>query len=166
MPDQDSVPVGTLLLTLNFAGDLIVITRTNDGAVWHTVRQDTDTISWAPWEMIVRPGYSFGDLTVAMDQNGELLLVAPTATGNHLWYSKQQPGGGDTWSPLSPLVTVSDASAQDAGALTSPALVTGTAGRIFLFVVVPATGSAYGFTQFDLDQLPVLPAGSFGHPDP
>ncbi len=164
-PDQDFAPVGAPLLTQNFAGNLIVITRTSDGAVWNTTRQHADTSSWAPWQMIVRPGYSFGDLTVAVGHDGSLLLVAPTAAGNHLWYSKSQSAVADTWSPLSPLVTVPDASAQDPGALTCPTLVTETAGRVFLFVVVPATGNAYGFTQFDVDQLPVLPAGTFGLPD-
>ena len=165
MPDQGSVPVGLPFLAQNFAGDPIVFTRTSDGALWQTIRQATDPLSWAPWELVVRPGYGFGDLTAIADEDGLLLVATPTATGNHLWYSKQQSGDGTAWSPLSPLVTVPDASAQDTGALTCPALVADHANRVWLFSLIPATGNVSAFTQFDLGELPVLPVGPFRHPD-
>ena len=115
---------------------------------------------WNLW----RPGYSFGDLTAATDSaSSRMLLVAPTSTGNHLWYAMQSGDDPGTWSPLSPLATVPEASGQDAGALAGALLVPDSSGRMQLFVVVPATGNAYLFSADDPGQLPTY-TQSFTHP--
>ena len=66
-------------------------------------------------------------------------------------------------SGLSPLATVPEASAQDAGALAGPLLVPDSDGRMQLFVVVPATGKVYLFSADDPGQLPTY-TQSFTHP--
>jgi hypothetical protein len=164
-PAGHSVPVGTPVLSGNFFGDLELFTRTSDGAVWRAALEQIENPgAREPWAMLVRPGYSFGDLAVALDSAGRMLLVAPTSTGNHLWYALQSADDrGATWSPLSPLSVVPEASAQDAGALTCPVLLTDAASRMQLYVVVPATGIIYHFTADEPGQLPTIPE-PFTHP--
>ena len=163
-PGGHSVPVGTPVLSVHATGLLELFTRTSDGAVWRTGRQNRDPVSWGPWDMLVRPGYSFGDLTAATDSaSSRMLLVAPTSTGNHLWYAMQSGDDPSTWSPLSPLATVPEASGQDAGALAGALLVPDSNGRMQLFVVVPTTGNAYLFSADNPGQLPTY-TQSFTHP--
>jgi len=164
-PAGDSVPVGTPVLWWNSyrTGNLELFTRTSDGAVWRAVQQADNTGARGPWEMLVRPGYSFGDLAVATDSEGRMLLVAPTSAGNHLWYALQSAADWATWSPLSPLSVVPEASTQDADALTCPVLAIDGKNCMQLYVVGPATGDIYGFTADGPGQLPTNPL-SFTHP--
>jgi hypothetical protein len=165
-PAGYSVPVGTPMLTVsNFSGYLEVFTRTSDGAVWRAAMQQIENPgARRPWAMLVRPGYSFGNLAIASDSaKGQMLLVAPTSTGNHLWYALQSPADAATWSPLSPLSVVPEASAQDADALTCPVLLEDGTNRMQLYVLVPATGNIYVFTADEPGQLPTNPQ-PFPHP--
>jgi hypothetical protein len=164
-PAGHSVPVGTPLLTDNLSGYLELFTRTSDGAVWHAAMQQIENPgAQGPWEILVRPGYSFGNLAVALDSaKGQLLLVAPTSTGNHLWYALQSAADAATWSPLSPLSVVPEAPAQDAAALTCPVLLEDGTNRMQLYIVVPATGNIFVFTADELGQPPTYPQ-SFPHP--
>lgn len=165
-PAGPSVPVGTPVLTANaFSGNLELFTRTSDGAVWRAAMQQVENPgARGPWEMLVRPGYSFGDLAVGTHGvKGQMLLVAPTSTGNHLWYALESAADPAAWSPLSPLSVVPEASAQDADALTCPVLTIDGKNCTQLYVVVPATGNIYGFTADEPGQLPTDPQ-SFTHP--
>ena len=165
-PAGYSVPVGAPLLTARtFGAHLELFTRTSDGAVWRGALQELESPgAREPWTMLVRPGYSFGDLAVTvLSATDQMLLVAPTSTGNHLWYALQSAADPAAWSPLSPLSVVPEASAQDAGALTRPVLIEDGKARMQLFVVVPATGNIYLFTADEPGQLPANPE-PFTHP--
>lgn len=165
-PPGHPVPVGTPLVTANnFRGYPELFTRTSDGAVWHAaVQQIEDPGAREPWAMLVRPGYSFGNPAVALDSaQGQMLLVVPTSTGNHLWYALQSAADSATWSPLSPLSVVPEAPAQDADALTCPVLLEDGTNRMQLYVVVPATGDIYVFSADEPGQLPTNPL-PFTHP--
>ena len=164
-PAGYSVPVGTPMLASNVSGDLELFTRTSDGAVWRAAMQQIENPgARGPWTMLVRPGYSFGNLAIAIDSaKGQMLLVAPTSTGNHLWYALQSAADAATWSPLSPLSVVPEASAQDADALTCPVLLEDGTNRMQLYVVVPATGNIYVLSADEPGQLPANPQ-PFTHP--
>jgi hypothetical protein len=163
-PPGYSVPVGTPLLTASTRSEYLeLFTRTSDGAVWRAAMQQIENPGERePWAMLVHPGYSFGDLAIAVDYGTGLLLVAPTSTGNHLWYALSADAA-TTWSPLSPLSVVPEASAQDAGALTCPVLLEDGRNRMQLFVVVPATGNMCVLGADGPGQLPANPV-PFTHP--
>jgi hypothetical protein len=163
-PAGHFVPVGTPVLWSNVWRNLELFTRTSDGAVWRAVLEQVENPgARGPWAMLVRPGYSFGDLAVGKNSADQTLLVAPTSTGNHLWYALQSAADPATWSPLSPLSVVPEASAQGADALTCPVLAIDGKNRTQLYVVVPETGNICVLTAYEPGQLPTDPQ-PFTHP--
>jgi hypothetical protein len=162
--DQPFVPAGVPVLAQNFAGFVVAFSRSADGAIWYTAQQGESPLSWGAWQKLVQPGYDFADLAVGMDaSDGTLLLAATTATGNHLWYSKQRTANDDDWSPLSPLATVPEASAVDEGALASPVLMANADRAPDLYVVAATTGNLVRLTAAAPGDLPTS-AVSIPHP--
>lgn len=108
-------------------------------------QRDGEPESWeAPWELVGQQTGGFTEVTVAIDFQARLTLVATSQIGRDVWLQVRVPPdlGWGSWSRLATVPT---------GPVQSPSLHIGHPGELELLLRTPSTGGLYQLSQTEPD---------------